>query len=217
VGRVTVKIKTEAKQKHDRLIVMRERFGFEVQKDFSAFLGISQSQYNRMETGEITPHYKDICARTGVSADFLLGLTDDMWGNTVKALRLEIVAKLVALPESERAKLTALTTVAGQRLDKVLKIAQVIAPGFVTDDYILALLKLEQPDLNEIRSGKVYAEDHICKRVADWLRIPVEWFDHGDVSVLSEERFEEYQVVVARLMSKGVTPEKLEHLLAILP
>ena len=60
-----------------RLRILRNSFS---QKEFANKLNIPQTTYSRYESGKNEPEYEllaEICGKFGVTADWLLGLTDD--------------------------------------------------------------------------------------------------------------------------------------------
>jgi transcriptional regulator with XRE-family HTH domain len=60
----------------DRLKAAR---GSRSQRDFAAFLGVKQTTYSRWELAQTEPSFDglmNICGRLGVTADWLLGLSD---------------------------------------------------------------------------------------------------------------------------------------------
>ncbi len=64
----------------ERLLLAREKRGL-TQKELSKMIGIKQQQYARYEKGiNIMPvtHLKKICIALDISADYILGLTDEI-------------------------------------------------------------------------------------------------------------------------------------------
>jgi len=57
------------------------------QRDFAASLGVKQTTYSRWELGQTEPPFESlmqICSQTGVSSDWLLGLSDERSGGGVR-------------------------------------------------------------------------------------------------------------------------------------
>lgn len=60
--------------------------GSSSQRDFAATLGLKQTTYSRWELGQTEPSFESlmqICSQTGVTSDWLLGLSDERSGGGV--------------------------------------------------------------------------------------------------------------------------------------
>lgn len=204
------------RQPPTRVAQLRVWFGMS-QKDWATFMGKDQAEISRMENGKQTPHYRDFAVATGVSVDWLMELSTDMWGQTVHKIRRAIQDALVNLTPEEKAELASPRRDQSDQIKYVLNIARSVAPDLMTDDFVLRLLGMDPEEFAEkIVSNETYLERSDYARFAEYFGVSLEFIELGSVEHITEDQYIEYRSAIARLNRKGVTAEKLNSVLDIL-
>lgn len=215
--------------RNDRCVRLREWFGFVEQEKgqgqtrFGKMLGVSQSTISKTETGVQPPDYYNWARITGVSADWLMGYSDEMWSDRLLKLRVHIREVLVNASLSERERLTDPTQCdQSDRIKHIIEIARNKEQTLVTDDLVRALFDIKD---DAEYHAKLFKEDGPGMQHTDYelfakyFDLPVEWFDNGDIGLLTihDQPYDPYRPVVAKLAARGVTAARLEKYYESLP
>lgn len=199
-----------------RLVVLRQYLRV-TQGQFGEWLGgYSQANVSQWETGLRPMPYADIALRYGVSVDWLLGFSESKWGATVDELRRAVYRHLIGLPAAEKQRLSSPMVDPADRVRMLVRFCRETAPQLVSDRYAAAVLGIDAPTYSALMNGTTYAERKWYTRLAEFLALPVSWFEFGDLDRLDRLFLREYRQALAVSLAHGVTPERLSQMLAVL-
>lgn len=199
-----------------RLVELRRYFQL-TQIQFGHWLGgYSQANVSQWETGLRPMPYTEVASTFGVSVDWLMGLSSFMWGPTVRDVKEKVHQHLISMSPEREQELSSLMVEPADRVRVVVTFCQEQASHLFTDRYLAAVMLLDSHSLLEVMRGDAYAERSSYARLAEFLELPVTWFEFGDTSELRDSRFEPYRSVVADAIAHGISPERLAQLVSIM-
>lgn len=176
-----------------------------------------QAAASQWETGRRPMPYERLAKKMGVSVDWLMGFSTEMWGQTVHSIRQAVRKHLISLPQAEQKRLQSPAVSPSERMKVVVSVMMAESSALITERYLTQLItRGDVCALREVLAGETYADDTMYRRMADWLAIPPEFFEYGDVSVLRESTREPFAAVIDMCVARGVSPDKLEQLVAVI-
>lgn len=198
-----------------RLTQLRQFFRLNQEELGNWLGGYSQANVSQWETGLRPMPYADVARRFGVSVDWLMNLSPVMWGYRINQLQRAVKEYLTGLTPAEQEQIRKPTTDPADRIRMLVKVCQERLPELIDLPYLAGIMHLEIDTLQEIVSGETYAEYEAYSRFAQFLDLPVGWFEFGDTKGLSDQRLEEYRGSVAEAIARGISPERLIQILTV--
>jgi DNA-binding XRE family transcriptional regulator len=156
----------------DRVKHVLETFGTSQTDLAENWLHVSKGTINHWV--KVSPSI-ELARLLGVSFDYLVGDSNEMWSNRVVKLRKSLKAFLatnldVASPS--------------KRFVVVVEWLSSQAPDLVTVDYLSRWLRVEGDTLRAYVDGTMTATRSTMRRLGEWCDIDVAWFDNADATYL---------------------------------
>lgn len=212
------------KKRGSRLVDLRKLF-FMSQEQFALWIfedeptppGQPQQLCSQWENERRPMPFERIANRCGVSIDWLMGLSTQMWGEPILQLRMALRTHLALLPLDERARLRSAVTEPADRVRLVVTIIRTLAPGLITERYLAWLLTAgDLCGLNEILDGTTYADKSVYDRLSRFVDLPTAFFEFGETGFLAQEARTPYNAVVDLCIAKGISAERLAQIIEVL-
>lgn len=181
----------------DRVRELLAMFGLSSQREAADFFGCSQPSISRWSHGG-QPDVS-VAIRTGVSYDWLVGLSSQVWGERVLDIRRAV----------RRFAATIDATTPSRRFRRIASWVQHTYEDLVTDAYMAAWLHVDRIEYLDYMAT-VDVPNELIKRLAEYVDIPFEWFVTGDERYVKGDGYDE---IIARLKRMGVSPQQAERIL----
>lgn len=154
--------------------------GFASRRQFARFLGASPGAMNYWAEWAASEGEKDEKTRTfpyehaitlGISYDWLIGQSENMWSDRTRNLHRELWSFLAAfevIPESP-----------SDRFRLAVLWLQGHAPSLVTTRYLAALLRVREDQLHRYITPDTSVAQEAIDELAKWTGVPLGWFNTG--------------------------------------
>jgi hypothetical protein len=137
----------------------------------------------------------ELAIRTGVSYDWLLGLSSFMWSERVVNLRRSLRSYLTTTDAKSPS----------QRVIAVIEFLRSQAPDLVTDEYLAKVMRVDVETIRLFVSGDDAVGRDVIRKLAEFVDIDASWFDTGDKALLVD-----WSELGEQLRSAGFTPVEVE-------